>query len=100
MVFIDEHAVRGISIADIDAGAHVTVRAAQLAFRPHLDTTPREYLRRVRLHRAHQDLLAGEPGHETVTAAAYRCGFANPSHFTAYYRQAYGIPPSHTLHHA
>ncbi len=62
MTFIDEHAHQDISTADIAAAAHVTIRAVQLAFRRHLDTTPLEYLRRVRLDRAHQELMAGHPG--------------------------------------
>jgi AraC-like DNA-binding protein len=34
---------------------------------------------------------------ETVTAVAYRWGFASSSRFAAYYRQAYGIHPSAML---
>ena len=72
--------------------------AVQLAFRRHLDTTPIEYLRRVRLDRAHHDLIAADPARVTVTAIAVRWGFPSPSRFAARYRQAYGISPSHTLH--
>lgn len=61
--FIDEHAHKDITIADIAAAAFVTIRAVQLAFRRHLDTTPTEYLRRVRLDHAHRDLVAADPAH-------------------------------------
>jgi AraC-like DNA-binding protein len=98
VAFIDENAHTGITIADIAAAAFVTIRAVQLAFRTHLDTTPMAYLRRVRLDRAHQDLLAADPEHETVTAVAYRWGFPSTSRFATHYRQAYGILPSRTLH--
>lgn len=98
ITFVDEHAHEGISLADIAAAAHVTIRAVQLAFRRHLDTTPSEYLRRVRLDHAHRDLLAADPAHDSVTAVAYRWGFASSSRFAAYYRQAYGLPPGRTLH--
>jgi AraC-like DNA-binding protein len=97
VTFIDENAHNDITIADIAAAAFVTIRAVQLAFRRHLDTTPMAYLRRVRLAHAHQDLLAGDPAHESVTAVAYRWGFPNPARFAALYRQAYGTLPSHTL---
>ncbi len=97
VAFIDGHAAQDISAADIAAAASVTVRAVQLAFRRHLDTTPLEYLRRVRLARAHADLQAADPGRESVTAVAYRWGFASPGRFAAAYRQAYGVLPSATL---
>lgn len=97
VAFIDEHAQDDITATDIAAAAHVTVRAIQLAFRRHLDMTPLEYLRRVRLDHAHRDLLAADPARTTVTTVAYRWGFPSASRFATYYRQAYGITPSHTL---
>ena len=97
MAFIDEQAHTGITVADIAAAACVTIRALQLAFRRHLDTTPTGYLRRVRLDRAHHDLLAADPARASVTAVAYRWGFPSSSRFAAYYRAAYGVPPGDTL---
>jgi len=97
IAFIDEHAHDDIAGAEIAAAAGVTIRAVQLAFRRHLDTTPLGYLRRVRLDYAHRQLAAADPRHESVTAVAYRWGFANSSRFAAYYRQTYGVLPSHTL---
>lgn len=95
--FIDEYAHQDITIADIAAAAHVTIRAVQLAFHRHLDTTPTRYLRRVRLDHAHRQLLGADPERETVSAVAYRWGFSSSSRFAAYYRTAYGISPSATL---
>jgi AraC-like DNA-binding protein len=97
VAFIDEHAHEDITVADIAAAASVTTRAVQLGFRRHLDTTPLDYLRRVRLDHAHRDLLAADPAGDSVTAIAYRWGFPSPSRFAARYRQAYGVPPGHTL---
>jgi transcriptional regulator GlxA family with amidase domain len=95
--FIKGHAERDISLADIAAAAHVTIRAVQLAFRRQLGITPTQYLRRVRLDLAHQDLLAADPARSTITAVSARWGFASSSRFAAYYRSVYGIPPSETL---
>jgi transcriptional regulator GlxA family with amidase domain len=97
VAFIDERADQCLTVADIAAASFVTSRAIQSAFRRHLDMTPMEYLRQVRLDRAHQELVAGDPERESVTAVAYRWGFASASRFTAYYRRAYGVLPSHTL---
>jgi AraC-like DNA-binding protein len=95
--FIQGNAQRDISLADIAAAAHVTARAVQLAFRRQLGITPTQYLRRVRLDLAHQDLLNADPALTTITAVSARWGFASSSRFAAYYRQVYGVPPSETL---
>ncbi|RIV39699.1 helix-turn-helix transcriptional regulator [Micromonospora radicis] len=96
--FIEEHADRDIGAADIAAAAQVSLRALQLAFRRHLDTTPMAHLRRVRLDRAHRDLLSADPRQATVSAIASRWGFLSHSRFTARYHATYGFPPSRTLH--
>jgi AraC-like DNA-binding protein len=97
MAFIDEFAGSDIGAADIAAGAHVTLRAVQHAFRRHLGTTPMAYLRRVRLDRARQELRSASPAHVTVTQIANRWGFSSPSRFTAHYRATYGELPRDTL---
>jgi AraC-like DNA-binding protein len=97
IAFIDEHPHRDIAVADIAAAAYVSVRAVQLAFRRHLGTTPMAYLRRVRLDRAHRDLLGADPAVTTVGQIAARWGFSDHSRFTAAYGQEYGHPPSSTL---
>lgn len=99
--FIHDNAHRDISAADIATACSVSVRALQLAFRRHLDCTPREYLRRVRLEHAHQDLVwTLTPDDKlTVTAVAYLWGFTSSSRFSSLHRRAYCVPPSQTLRH-
>jgi AraC-like DNA-binding protein len=97
VAFIEANPDIDISLSDIARAACVTPRALQLAFRHHLETTPMAYLRRVRLDCAHQQLQAADPERDSVTAIAFRWGFASPSRFAAHYRDAYGIPPSRTL---
>ncbi len=94
IAFIEDNAAKNISVADIAHAARVSIRAIQLAFRRHLDTTPMAYLRRVRLSCAHADLRVGNG---SVTAIAARWGYARPSVFAAHYRAAYGVSPSRTL---
>ena len=99
VAFIDDHAHEDIGLADVAAYVHVTPRALQYAFRRHIGTTPMRYLRKVRLARAHQELLAADPTSGlTVTEVAVRWGFAHPGRFSAYYRSVYGVPPRVTLH--
>ncbi len=97
IAYIEENAGTDISLADVAVASRVTVRAVQLAFRRHLDTTPLAYLRRIRLEHAHRELVNASPGADTVTAVAARWGFFNAGRFTGYYRSAFGVLPSHTL---
>ena len=98
VAFIDDHAHADITVADIAAAAHVTIRAIEYAFRRHLHTTPTGYLRRVRLHHAHRELLAADPTTGvTVTEVAVRWGFYHPGRFAQHYRAAYGRMPYQTL---
>ncbi|MEV6238628.1 helix-turn-helix transcriptional regulator [Lentzea sp. NPDC051838] len=94
IAFIEDNAADDITAADVAHAARVSIRAIQLAFRRHLDTTPMAYLRLVRLSCAHNDLRAANG---SVTAIAARWGYARPSVFAAHYRAAYGVSPSKTL---
>ncbi|MFD9963288.1 helix-turn-helix transcriptional regulator [Amycolatopsis sp. NPDC058986] len=98
VAFIDDHAHLDISVAEIAAASHVTIRALQYAFRRHRGTTPTGYLRQARLQQAHRDLLAADPtAGATVTEIAARWGFFHPGRFAHHYRTTYGCPPYRTL---
>ena len=95
--FIDANVIEDIGLADIAEAVHVTARAVQYMFRRHLDTTPLRYLREVRLHYAHEDLLIANRRQDTVTAIAARWGFMHTGRFAVFYRQTYGHSPHTTL---
>ena len=96
--YIDAHAGEPITVERIAAVAGGSVRGLQAAFRRHRDTTPTAYLRRVRMERAHRDLLAADPaGGDTVAGIARRWGFAAPGRFSVEYRKAFGRTPGTTL---
>jgi AraC-like DNA-binding protein len=95
--FIHRKAMHDIGITDIADAVHLTPRAVQYLFRRQFNTTPTEYLRQVRLHRAHQDLIAGEHAATTVGSIATKWGFAHTGRFAVLYRQTYGQSPHTTL---
>ncbi|CAM2878182.1 helix-turn-helix transcriptional regulator [Mycobacterium intermedium] len=97
MAFIQRHAGHGIGVNDIAAAVNLTPRAVQYLFRQQLETTPTEYLRRVRLQRAHHDLVRGDQASTTVTEIAQRWGFAHTGRFAVLYRETYGQSPHTTL---
>lgn len=100
VAFIHRNAGGDISINDVAAAVHLTPRAVQYLFRRQLDTTPTEYMRRVRLHLAHQELITGGRSNATVTEVAQRWGFAHTGRFAVLYRQTYGQSPHATLKQA
>jgi AraC-like DNA-binding protein len=76
---------------------HLSVRALQEGFRRDLDTTPTAHLRRTRLLRAREQLLAADRHATTVSAVATGLGILHLGRFAAAYRRAFGEAPSETL---
>jgi len=91
------------NIADENFGVDELAREACLS-RAHLnrklhaltDLSPAELIRRVRLERARQ-LLENNAG--SIAEIAYQVGFGSPSHFSASFRERFGILPSEVRRH-
>ncbi|WP_054812679.1 helix-turn-helix transcriptional regulator [Nocardia arizonensis] len=99
IAYIESHLREDVSVTDIAGAAFVTVRALQLAFRRHLDCTPVQYLRRLRLAAAHEDLLAADSvDGRTIASIALDWGFNHPGRFAIAYRRVYGRAPAQALH--
>ncbi|MCD2194705.1 helix-turn-helix domain-containing protein [Actinomycetospora endophytica] len=98
VAYVDGHAIEDVGLDDIAAAAGVGPRSLQLMFRRHLDVTPLQYLRGVRLDRAHAELGAARPGAGvTVGAVAARWHFAHAGRFSTIYRDRFGVSPGSTL---
>ncbi|GAA2345911.1 AraC family transcriptional regulator [Streptomyces violaceusniger] len=85
---------REYMLSDLADQADLSVRGLQYAFQKHLGMSPMQYLRGVRLDRAHADLRAGVG---TVSDIAYQWGFTNLGRFARAYRDRFGELPSETL---
>ncbi|MFD3482740.1 AraC family transcriptional regulator [Streptomyces sp. NPDC058665] len=75
----------------------VSARTLQKAFQQHLGMSPMEYLRDVRLRRAHEELRAADPYVDSVASIARGWGFSHPGRFAAAHEAKYGIKPLSTL---
>jgi AraC-like DNA-binding protein len=95
--YLESNAGNDIALPDIARAVHISPRAVQYMFRRHLGTTPLQYLRQLRLHHAHQDLVRGSRSTDTVTRIAARWGFAHTGRFAVAYREVYGHSPHQTL---
>ncbi len=85
------------TIAELSRCGGVSVRTLQESFRRDLGVSPLAFLRRVRLQRAHRDLVAGSPDSTTVSDIALRWGFAHHGRFAGFYRDMYRETPRETL---
>jgi transcriptional regulator GlxA family with amidase domain len=80
----------------IAAELRVSLRTLEFGFRAAHDCTPNEFLRRVRINKAREALLASSAS-TSVTDVALAHGFFHLARFSAYYRQAFGELPIQTL---
>lgn len=95
--FIEAHCDDEIGATDLVQASGASLRSLQLGFYERFGVGPMTYLKQVRLRRVHEDLLAAQPGHETVGDIAARWGFYNGSAFAKIYKQFFGVLPSQTL---
>ena len=84
------------SIARLCETLCASERTLHEAFREHLGTTPKAYLKTLRLNAARHDLLRGL-GTTRVTDVALDWGFAHFGWFSQDYRRLFGETPRETL---
>jgi len=85
-----------ISVSKVAARVGVSLRSLEAGFREWRQSTPTQYLRKIRLEAARGELLA--PSDSTsVTSVALGNGFFHLARFSAYYRVAFGETPGQTL---
>jgi AraC-like DNA-binding protein len=94
--FIEAHWQEAITIDRLAAEAGASTRAIFRAFERSRGYSPMAFAKAIRLKRAREILLSGDPG-VSVTAAAFKSNFASPGRFAKDYRDAFGELPSETL---
>ncbi len=97
VAYLEAHADEPLTPRQLARVGCMSVRALHAAFQQVLGETPMSYLRRVRLDRAHAELLRGDPARVRVTDVAVRWGFCHQSRFAEQYRARFGELPSRTL---
>ncbi len=85
-----------VKLDALAAAAGVRPRTLEAHFRAYLGTTPLGWVRRRRLARARQQLLAAAD-RESVTGVALANGFTELGRFAGQYRNQFGELPSQTL---
>ncbi len=95
--YVHEHAREPIGTPEIAAAAGLSPRGLQQSLRRHLDQTPGDLLRSVRLDGARADLVRGDRDATSVADIARAWGFGHLGRFSATYRARFGELPSESL---
>ncbi len=97
--YIQANCHKPITMQDLAQHAHISTRSLYKGFQAHRQTTPMGYVRRVRLQKVREALLAGRQAGKSVnvTQVALEWGFGHLGHFTQAYRKQFNELPSQTL---
>ncbi|MCK6450926.1 MAG: AraC family transcriptional regulator [Alphaproteobacteria bacterium] len=87
--FLAQHFRRAVASQELEAITGLDRYALARQFRARLGTSPYRYLTMRRLDHARAAMRAGR----TLAEAALASGFADQSHMTRQFKQAYGLPP-------
>lgn len=92
---LHNHLGEPVSLARVSDATGIGQRQLQLAFKSHLGCTAQEYLKNLRIDRAHE-LLTGRAGtgKRSVAAVSVEVGIPHQGRFAQYFTDRYGIAPS------
>ena len=89
--WIEEHYTERISLADLSKASGLNEKYLCRFFKAYTSHSPIDYVNRLRVERAADDLRTGQC---TVTEAAYANGFNDSAYFTKTFRHIKGISPT------
>lgn len=89
--YLHQHFAQPLSTEDLASQAGLSVSQFERTFRKAFGTSPRQYVVRVRIENACQQLSATE---NSISQIAQQCGFYDHAHFTRAFRTLMGESPS------
>lgn len=93
---IDKRLKQGVELESLARRVGVSTRTLQYGFRQFLGLSPKAYFTQQRMMSVHQDLLEAPRG-QRVTDIVMQHGINSPGHFSAQYKEVYGVTPVQTL---
>jgi len=81
-----------LSISKLADATGCTKRYLHMVFEPEQSSIS-DYILKLRLERAREDLLQPASAHRSITDIAYSWGFNNSNHFSRCFKQAFGASP-------
>lgn len=98
---VEQHLLHDLAFPQtIDDLCHITGtsrRTLEYAFRDYFGTSPKRFIKTLRLNATRYDLLRGEYGSAHVVEIASGWGFTHMGQFSSDYRHMFGEKPSDTL---
>lgn len=89
--FLQTHFDQPLDVATIADVAHMSPSTLHHTFRAVTNSSPLQYLKKIRLHQARLLMLSDGLG---AGEAARRVGYGSDSQFSREYRRLFGVPPS------
>lgn len=96
--YINQHLKADITLPDIAEAAGCSMRSLARAFQHASDTSPMQYVQRLRLQRIKAELIQARSGERTIADIAYHWGCRHLGEFNRKYRECFGETPSETRH--
>ncbi|KAA1170842.1 AraC family transcriptional regulator [Marinobacter salinexigens] len=93
--FIEENVKEEIDVKELSEVSNMSTRSIYNAFSRAFSTTPKAYVKQVKLRNLREDLLQGRCRNVTEVALDY--GFSHLGRFSSDYRKLFGELPSETL---
>ncbi len=97
VALIEESPEHPWRVEELARAVGVSARTLQENFQHDRGQSPMQLLRRVRLQRAHDELVASDQHATTVTRVALHWGFGHLGRFSTTYRSTFAESPSETL---
>lgn len=94
--FIHHHLATDISVIQIAAAAGCSVRSLARLFSQRGNTSPMQFVQKLRLEKIRQDLLDARQSDKTISRIVHDWGCRHLGEFNRQYRLAYGERPSDT----
>ena len=80
-----------IQVIDLATASGRSVSSLERAFRRHLHVTPRDYIRKVRVHEACKQLIQSQ---DSIAGIAFACGFSDQAHLTREFKRIMHTTPA------
>jgi AraC-like DNA-binding protein len=94
--YIDRHLAEALTVTDIAAAAHCSVRTLARAFETAGEVAPMQYVHRLRMDKIRDELRSPDAAHITIAEIAFRWGYTHLGEFNRKYRQLFDETPSAT----
>jgi AraC family ethanolamine operon transcriptional activator len=98
---VEQHLLEDLALPqtadDLCRIADTSRRTLEYSFRDYFGTSPKRFIKALKLNAARSDLLAGRYGSEQVEEIAAGLGFTHLGQFSTDYRHMFGEKPSETL---